>query len=394
MTAPADAPGDPRAVPHPDPDADAVVQMQGIVTCFGKQVVHDGLDLTVRRGEILAIAGGSRSGTSVLLREMIGLQRPTAGTVRLFGTDLATLDADGWQALRQRWGVMFQKGGLLSALTVRENVGLPLREHRRLTGGTGQLDDALIDGIAAWKLSLTGLPPDVVGKMPDAPSGGMLKRAALARALALGPELLILDEPTSGLDPASAAGIGKLITSAQTQCGRTIVIISHDLELLWRVPDRVVVLGEGRVLAIGPIPTLVGAFVLLLGAALVAGVLWLAAGVDGGKPTAPYQSIFTESVAGLNLDAPVKYLGVDVGKVKRIAIDPDNPRQVLLGLQIEQGSPECPAGEHDDHRAGQRGPHLHQTEYPAGRRQPAPQTQRRKACTAATVRAGSSSCGT
>ena len=250
MAAPAD--------PHADPDADAVVRMQGIVTRFGKQVVHDGLDLAVRCGEILAIAGGSGSGKSVLLREMIGLQKPTAGTVRLFGTDLATLDAAGWQALRQRWGVMFQKGGLFSALTVRENVGLPLREHRRLAGGIGQLDDALIDGIAAWKLSLTGLPPDVVGKTPDALSGGMLKRAALARALALDPELLILDEPTSGLDPASAAGIGALIASTRAQFGPTIVIISHDLELLWRVPDRVAVLGEGRVLAIGPMASLAG----------------------------------------------------------------------------------------------------------------------------------------
>jgi phospholipid/cholesterol/gamma-HCH transport system ATP-binding protein len=239
-----------------DADQDAVVQMQGIGTRFGRQVVHDGLDLTVRRGEILAIAGGSGSGKSVLLREMIGLQRPTAGTVRLFGSDVATLDDDGWQALRQRWGVMFQKGGLFSALTVRENVGLPLREQRRLAGRVGQLDDALIDGIAAWKLSLTGLPPDVVLKFPDALSGGMLKRASLARALALDPELLILDEPTSGLDPASAAGIGDLISATRAQFGPTIVIISHDLELLWRVPDRVAVLGEGRVLAIGPMASL------------------------------------------------------------------------------------------------------------------------------------------
>jgi phospholipid/cholesterol/gamma-HCH transport system ATP-binding protein len=237
-------------------DADAVVRMQGIVTRFGKQTVHDGLDLTVQRGEILAIAGGSGSGKSVLLREMVGLQRPTAGTVQLFGTDLATLDDDGWQALRQRWGVMFQKGGLFSALTVQENVGLPLREQGRLAGRAGRLDDALIDGIARWKLSLTGLPPDVVGKHPDALSGGMLKRAALARALALDPELLILDEPTSGLDPASAAGIGALIQSTRAQFGPTIVLISHDLELLWRVPDRVAVLGEGRVLAIGPMATL------------------------------------------------------------------------------------------------------------------------------------------
>ncbi|MES2714255.1 MAG: ATP-binding cassette domain-containing protein [Pseudomonadota bacterium] len=244
------------APPDDAADDNAVVQMQGIVTRFGQQVVHDGLDLTVRRGEILAIAGGSGSGKSVLLREMVGLQRPTAGTVRLFGTDLATLDAAGWQALRQRWGVMFQKGGLFSALTVGENVGLPLREHGRLAGARGRLPDALIDGIAGWKLALTGLPPDVLRKYPDALSGGMLKRAALARALALDPELLILDEPTSGLDPASAAGIGSLIQDTRRRFGPSIVLISHDLELLWRVPDRVAVLGEGRVLAIGPMAAL------------------------------------------------------------------------------------------------------------------------------------------
>lgn len=238
-------------------DAEPVVQMQGIVTRFGRQVVHNGLDLVVRRGEILAIAGGSGTGKSVLLREMVGLQRPTEGTVRLFGHDLATLDDAGWQALRQRWGVMFQKGGLFSALTVGENVGLPLREQGRLQGGSaGRLPDALIDGIAAWKLSLTGLPPGVVRKTPDELSGGMLKRAALARALALDPELLILDEPTSGLDPASAAGIGQLILDTRRQFGPSIVLISHDLELLWRVPDRVAVLGEGKVLAVGPMAAL------------------------------------------------------------------------------------------------------------------------------------------
>ena len=151
---------------------------------------------------------------------------------------------------------MFQKGGLFGALTVGENVGLPLREHGRLPGSAGPLPDGLIHGIAAWKLSLTGLPPDAAQKYPDALSGGMLKRAALARALALDPELLILDEPTSGLDPASAAGIGSLIQDTRRQFGPSIVLISHDLELLWRVPDRVAVLGEGRVLAIGPMAEL------------------------------------------------------------------------------------------------------------------------------------------
>ena len=231
------------AAPAGDAD-DAVIDMQHIVMRFGSHTVHDGLDLRVRRGEILGLAGGSGSGKSVLLREMIGLQRPTSGVIRLFGQDTATLDAAGWQALRLRWGVMFQRGGLFSALTVRDNVGLPLREH-------SQLDDALIDDIAEWKLALTGLPPEAGLKMPGELSGGMLKRAALARALALQPELLFLDEPTSGLDPASSVGVDELILKTHALYRPTLVIVSHDLDLLWQVCDRVAVLGEGRVLALG-----------------------------------------------------------------------------------------------------------------------------------------------
>ena len=219
-----------------------VIELQQICTRFGSHTVHEGLDLSVRRGEILGLAGGSGAGKSVLLREIIGLQRPTSGPIRLFGDDIATLDAQQALALRQRWGVMFQRGGLFSALTVRQNVGLPLREF-------SPLDDALIDEIAEWKLALTGLPPDAGLKLPGELSGGMLKRAALARAIALDPELLFLDEPTSGLDPASSAGVDELILRTQALFGPTIVIVSHDLDLLWRVSDRVAVLGEGRVLA-------------------------------------------------------------------------------------------------------------------------------------------------
>ena len=237
----------------PPADGDVVIDMRKVATRFGAHVVHSDINLEVRRREVFAVIGGSGSGKSTLLREMILLQRPDAGSIRVLGVDLQDIDDDAALALRQRWGVMFQKGGLFSALTVGENVGLPLREHGRLHGS---LSDELIDGIAAWKLALTGLAPDVVLKYPDALSGGMLKRAALARALALDPELLILDEPTSGLDPASAAGIGTLIQATRQQFGPTIVIISHDLELLWRVPDRVAVLGEGKVLAIGPMAEL------------------------------------------------------------------------------------------------------------------------------------------
>lgn len=227
-----------------DTDADTpVIELQQICTRFGSHSVHEGLDLSVRRGEILGLAGGSGAGKSVLLREIILLQRPTSGSIRLFGDDVATLDAAAALALRQRWGVMFQRGGLFSSLTVRQNVGLPLREH-------SGLDDTLIDQIAEWKLALTGLPPDAGLKLPGELSGGMLKRAALARAIALDPELLFLDEPTSGLDPASAAGVDELVLRTQELSGATIVIVTHDLDLLWRVCDRVAVLGEGRVIAL------------------------------------------------------------------------------------------------------------------------------------------------
>jgi phospholipid/cholesterol/gamma-HCH transport system ATP-binding protein len=231
------------------PDTDNVIELRQICTRFGSHTVHDGLDLSVRRGEILGLAGGSGSGKSVLLREIIGLQRPSSGQVSVFGDDLATLDAKQGLALRRRWGVMFQRGGLFGALTVRQNVGLPLREH-------SALDGALIDRIAEWKLALTGLPADAGLKLPSELSGGMLKRAALARAIALDPELLFLDEPTSGLDPASSAGVDKLILRTRELFGPTIVIVTHDLDLLWQVCDRVAVLGDGRVLAQGTMEAL------------------------------------------------------------------------------------------------------------------------------------------
>ena len=221
-----------------------VLRMSKVCTRFGSHVVHQDVNLEVLRGEVFAIVGGSGSGKTVLLREMVMLQRPTSGTIEMLGADITALTEEESLALRKRWGVMFQHGGLFSSLTVRENVGLPLREH-------STLDDELIDAIADWKLSLVGLAADAGLKFPDELSGGMLKRASLSRAIALDPELLFLDEPTSGLDPASAAGVDELIRRMHTLYGLTIVLVTHDLDLLWQVCDRVAVLGEARVLAIG-----------------------------------------------------------------------------------------------------------------------------------------------
>jgi phospholipid/cholesterol/gamma-HCH transport system ATP-binding protein len=207
-------------------------------------VVHTDVDLEVGRAEIFALIGGSGSGKSTLLRELVLLQRPDAGSIEVLGADLLSLDAGAARALRRRWGVMFQHGGLFGDLTVLENVGLPLREHTAL-------DDPLIDRIAGWKLALAGLAADVGAQYPAQLSGGMLKRASLARALALDPELLFLDEPTAGLDPVSAEGVDALVRTLRDLFGLTIVMVTHDLDTLWQVADRVAVLADGRVQGTG-----------------------------------------------------------------------------------------------------------------------------------------------
>jgi phospholipid/cholesterol/gamma-HCH transport system ATP-binding protein len=221
-----------------------VIQLQGVCTRFGSKLVHDGLDLEVRKGEIFAIVGGSGSGKSTLLREMILLHKPDAGSVRVLGVELGEANREQTLGLRQRWGVMFQHGGLFAALTVLENVGLPLREHR-------QLPSAEVDAVAAQKIAQSGLKPEVGAQYPASLSGGMLKRASLARALALDPELLFLDEPTAGLDPESADGVDELILQLRQQQGLSVVMITHDLDLLWHVTDRVAVLADGRVQGVG-----------------------------------------------------------------------------------------------------------------------------------------------
>lgn len=224
--------------------ADPVIAIRDLNTRFGSAVVHDQVSLSVQPGEIFALVGASGCGKSTLLRETIALQRPQSGSIRVFGQEVIGLNDEEALPLRRRWGVMFERGALFSSLTVTENVAMVLQEHTALSA-------RLIDEIAADKIALTGLSADAGPKYPSELSGGMRKRAALARALAIDPELLFLDEPTAGLDPLSASGIDELVRNLRDALGLTIMVVTHDLDLLWRVADRVAVLGEGRVQGIG-----------------------------------------------------------------------------------------------------------------------------------------------
>lgn len=224
--------------------AEAVIELRNVSTRFGDQIVHSEISLEVHKAEIFALIGGSGSGKSTLLREMIMLHQPDSGEIKLFGVNLLNISKDEALALRQRTGVMFQLGGLFDSLTVLENIGLPLREHTKLP-------NALINEIAASKLAMVGLKPEAGAQYPSEISGGMMKRASLARAIALDPELLFLDEPTAGLDPTSAAGVDELVLKLRDLFGLTIVMITHDLDLLWQVADRVAVLADGKVQSIG-----------------------------------------------------------------------------------------------------------------------------------------------
>ncbi len=224
--------------------ADAVIEVDGVVTRFGRQTVHDGLNLQVRRGELVALIGGSGSGKSVLLREILGLQRPNAGTVRLLGTDMWNAPEEALAATRRRFGMMFQEGALFSSLDVAGNVATPLLEH------TDTPTD-LLPRLVNLRLALAGLSADVGAKMPAQLSGGMKKRAALARALALEPEVLFLDEPTSGLDPITARAFDQLLAFLNRDLGLTVLMVTHDLDTLLSIARRIVVLGRGTVIADG-----------------------------------------------------------------------------------------------------------------------------------------------
>jgi len=229
---------------------DVIVRVRGLCNSFGDQVVHDGVDLDVRRGEILGVVGGSGTGKSVLMRSIIGLQTPTAGEIEVFGQSMKDQSEAEASEVRRRWGVLFQNGALFSTLTVAENVQMPLRQYYR------GLDDEWLDEIAGFKVAMSGLDPTAGPKYPAELSGGMRKRAGLARALALDPELLFLDEPTAGLDPVGAASFDELIGGLRETLGLTVFLITHDLDTLYAICDRVAVLADRKVAAVGTIPEL------------------------------------------------------------------------------------------------------------------------------------------
>ena len=223
-----------------------VIEVRGLRNQFGAQVVHENLDLSVRRGEILGVVGGSDSGKSVLMRSIIGLNLPAAGTVRMLGEEVSAMTQQQRASIDRRCGVLFQNGALFSSLSVAENVEVPMRELRTLP-------EALMHRLSALKLALAGLPASAGAKFPSQLSGGMVKRAALARALALDPELVFLDEPTAGLDPIGAAAFDQLILTLRDSLGLTVFLITHDLDTLHTICDRVAVLAQKRVLTIGPL---------------------------------------------------------------------------------------------------------------------------------------------
>ena len=229
----------------------AVITVRGLENRFGSHVVHQNLDLDVWRGEVLGIVGGSGTGKSVLLRTIVGLQTPSAGNINVLGTDVINGPEDARRAVEKRWGVAFQDGALFSSLSVVENVMAPMREHL-------DLSPSFMRKLAEMKISLVGLPQVACEKLPSELSGGMRKRAALARALALDPEIVFLDEPTAGLDPIGAAAYDTLIGELQQTLGLTVFMVTHDLDSLYAICDRIAVLSDKRVLVEGPIEIMTG----------------------------------------------------------------------------------------------------------------------------------------
>jgi phospholipid/cholesterol/gamma-HCH transport system ATP-binding protein len=226
---------------------DVLVEVRGLRNQFGAQVVHQDLDLDIRRGEVLGVVGGSGTGKSVLLRSIVGLLRPAAGSIRVFGESLLDAPPERRSQLERRFGVLFQRGALFSSLTVIENIALPLIEHAGLSR-----PDA--ERLARVKVALAGLPANAGDKYPDSLSGGMVKRAALARAIAMDPEILFLDEPTAGLDPIGAAAFDQLILTLRDALGLSVFLVTHDLDTIYSICDRVAVLSQKKVLVADRLP--------------------------------------------------------------------------------------------------------------------------------------------
>jgi len=231
------------------PGKEVIIEVRDIIVGFGEQVVLNKVNLDVYRGEILGFVGGSGAGKSVLMRTIIGLLPKREGTIKVLGVDMAAANDAEKQAVERRWGVLFQEGALFSSLTVRENIQFPIREYL-------DLSDRLLDDLVVAKLEMVGLDADVCEKFPSELSGGMTKRVALARALALDPEIVFLDEPTSGLDPIGAGDFDTLIATLQRTLGLTVFMVTHDLDSLHTVCDRIAVLADGKVIAAGTMDTM------------------------------------------------------------------------------------------------------------------------------------------
>jgi len=230
----------------PEPAADVALRVRDLKVSFGPVSVLSGVDFEVFRGEILGFVGASGAGKSVLLRTIIGLLQPQAGTIELYGREFSTASERQREAIERHWGILFQQGALFSSLNVLQNVQFPMREYLKLS-------PRLLDEVAVAKLKMVGLSPDIGGRMPSELSGGMIKRVALARALALDPDIVFLDEPTSGLDPISAGEFDNLIRTLQRTLGLTVFMVTHDLDSLHSVCDRIAVLADGKVIATGPL---------------------------------------------------------------------------------------------------------------------------------------------
>jgi phospholipid/cholesterol/gamma-HCH transport system ATP-binding protein len=247
MTTPSLADASTAAMPQA---AEPIIRVRGLVNRFGEQLVHDGVDLDVYPGEIIGVVGGSGSGQSVLMRSIIGLRRPDEGEIEVLGVDARSEDPEDRLHIERNTGVLFQDGALFSSLTVGENVQVPLKEHHP------DVPDSLRYELALLKVKLAGLPADALNKLPSQLSGGMRKRAGLARALALDPPLLFLDEPTAGLDPIGAAAFDKLTRTLQQALGLTVFLITHDLDTLYAICDRVAILADRKLIAVGPLAEL------------------------------------------------------------------------------------------------------------------------------------------